>query len=209
MKKLFMLILFVSITSFTFCKDSYLFKINGQSKVSISYDNENFKPLNINDEIFEGAIIQTGFKCEAILKLYNSTIIVSPLTRVAISELKIEKDKIITDLNLEAGALRNDVKSTKNLANDYKVRTSVVTCSVRGTQFYVNADGTVEVTEGKVEVVDKINGDVRLLRKGNSYYPIEKKEKEETKGVTGFNDTAENASYQKSTYTSNVSIGLE
>ena len=80
----------------------------------------------------------------------GSTVTVNQLTRVVVRELTNDTDKVTTKLFLDAGALRADVKSMDNKANDFKIQSSVVTSSVRGTELEDNALGDHITYRGNV-----------------------------------------------------------
>ena len=93
-----------------------------------------------------GDVIQTGFKSELILKIKNSTVTVSPLSRVTIEQLAEKKDSDETKLFLDTGSLKSNVKKTEDRRVGFTVRSPVATASVRGTVMEVkNVYGGTEV----------------------------------------------------------------
>ncbi len=94
----------------------------------------------------KGDVIQTGFKSELILKIKNSTVTVSPLSRVTIEQLAEKKDSDETKLFLDTGSLKSNVKKTEDRRVGFTVRSPVATASVRGTVMEVkNVYGGTEV----------------------------------------------------------------
>ena len=83
-------------------------------------------------------VIQTGFKSELIIKMKNSTVTVSPMTRITVEQLAEKKDKDETKLFLDTGSLRSNVKKTEDRRIGFTVRSPVATASVRGTEFSIN-----------------------------------------------------------------------
>ena len=94
-------------------------------------------PLKIGSIIEKGDVIQTGFKSELILKIKNTTVTVSPLSRITIEQLASKGNKDETRLFLDTGSLKSDVKKTEDRRVGFTVRSPVATASVRGTIFGV------------------------------------------------------------------------
>ena len=103
-------------------------------------------PLKIGSIIEKGDVIQTGFKSELILKIKNTTVTVSPLSRITIEQLASKGNKDETRLFLDTGSLKSDVKKTEDRR---VVRSPVATASVRGTIFGVtNGFGNTTTVAG-------------------------------------------------------------
>lgn len=106
-------------------------------------------PLKIGSIIEKGDVIQTGFKSELILKIKNTTVTVSPLSRITIEQLASKGDKDETRLFLDTGSLKSDVKKTEDRRVGFTVRSPVATASVRGTIFGVtNGFGNTTTVAG-------------------------------------------------------------
>lgn len=102
--------------------------------------------LSEGSRLNKGDVIQTGFKSELILKIKNSTVTVSPLSRVTIEQLAEKKDSDETKLFLDTGSLKSNVKKTEDRRVGFTVRSPVATASVRGTVMEVkNVYGGTEV----------------------------------------------------------------
>ncbi len=184
-------------------------KSNGVAKAGymLKETDTEWKELKVGMTLPEGAIVFSKFATQVTLKIGESTVIASPLTKVVIARIA-ETDRDIVLLQLDAGSLKNDVKSKKNIAIDYQVRTTAVTCSVRGTNIDVDANGNVDVNEGKVWVSDYENCIFIMCSAGEVYRPSEQSH------IGVWNSTKEhtptdNASYEKEQYTTDVTIGLE
>ena len=175
-----------------------------------------WKELKVGMTLPEGAVVFSKFATQVTLKIGESTVIATSLTKVVIARIT-ETDRDVVLLQLDAGSLKNDVKSKKNVAIDYQVRTTAVTCSVRGTNFDVDANGNVDVNEGKVWVSDYENCIFIMCSTGEVYRPSEQSHMEiwnSTKGddptpVTGFNDPSGLGNYEESLYHSNITISIE
>ena len=106
-------------------------------------------PLKIGSIIEKGDVIQTGFKSELILKIKNTTVTVSPLSRITIEQLASKGNKDETRLFLDTGSLKSDVKKTEGRRVGFTVRSPVATASVRGTIFGVtNGFGNTTTVAG-------------------------------------------------------------
>lgn len=106
-------------------------------------------PLKIGSIIEKGDVIQTGFKSELILKIKNTTVTVSPLSRITIEQLASKGNKDETRLFLDTGSLKSDVKKTEDRRVGFTVRSTVATASVRGTIFGVtNGFGNTTTVAG-------------------------------------------------------------
>ena len=102
--------------------------------------------LTIGNSVSRGDVIQTGFKSELIIKMKNSTVTVSPMTRITVEQLAEKKDKDETKLFLDTGSLRSNVKKTEDRRIGFTVRSPVATASVRGTEFSIkNIFGGTEI----------------------------------------------------------------
>jgi hypothetical protein len=99
-----------------------------------------------------GATISTGFNSTAVLELGSSVLQVRPLTRLRLDQLLAREKTVSTELFLQVGKIRAEVKSAEGLSQDFKVRGPVSTAAVRGTGFEYDGyelyvfEGTVSYT---------------------------------------------------------------
>jgi hypothetical protein len=99
-----------------------------------------------------GTTISTGFNSTAVLELGASVLQVKPLTRLRLNELAARQGTVSTELFLQVGKIRAEVKSAEGLAQDFKVKSPVSTAAVRGTGFEYDGyelyvfEGTVTYT---------------------------------------------------------------
>ena len=149
MRKIALICLMVFCAIGMFALDGTVISVTGKVEMQAVPDGE-WVVLKAGDTVPEGAVISTAFKSSASLKLGGSTVTVNQLTRVVVRELTNDSDKVTTKLFLDAGALRADVKSMDNKANDFKIQSSVVTSSVRGTELQDNALGEHITFRGNV-----------------------------------------------------------
>ena len=149
MKKIALVSLMILCAVCLFALDGTVISVTGKVEMQATPNGE-WVILKAGDTVPEGAVISTAFKSSASLKLGGSTVTVNQLTRVVVRELTNDTDKVTTKLFLDAGALRADVKSMDNKANDFKIQSSVVTSSVRGTELEDNALGDHLTIRGNV-----------------------------------------------------------
>ena len=87
------------------------------------------------DEGVEGMIVQpgytvsTGFDSTASISMGDSTLIVSPVSRLTIDELTRVNGTVSTDLFLHLGRVRAEVHSAEGLKNDFRLRSTASTAS--------------------------------------------------------------------------------
>lgn len=104
--------------------------------------------ISAGAELDPGTVISTGFRSTARLNTGSAIIEVAQLTRLTIEELISKEDSVTTTLFLNGGRINAEV-SRENLRQDFTVRSSVATASVRGTGF--TFDGRrLQVSHGAV-----------------------------------------------------------
>ena len=112
----------------------------------------------VGDILDEGTIIATGFNSNATLNIEGSICTLQPLTRLSLEQLAQKEvagtDKTVTKtaVYIDTGKATFKVNSNAKKLNDFKVHSPASTASVRGTEFTVYANGTVETGEGLVAV---------------------------------------------------------
>jgi hypothetical protein len=119
----------------------------------------------------KSAQISTGFKSSALLMVGNSTILVRPLTRLALEDLAKQGNDEEVSMDLRVGRVRADVAPPSGGKITFTVNSPQATNSVRGTLFefdainlvvyngvvaYTGKDrATVFATAGKLTAVDR------------------------------------------------------
>jgi hypothetical protein len=104
-------------------------------KVEILSAQQTWVPVKAGMNLGMGTAISTGFNSTAVLELGASVLQVKPLTRLKLNELVAREGTVTTDLFLQVGKIRAEVKSAEGLAQDFKVKSPVSTAAVRGTGF--------------------------------------------------------------------------
>lgn len=119
-------------------------------KVEYQGSGGSWMPLKSGDTVNSGTMISTGFKSNATIRLGASILSVKPLTRMTLTTLSEKEDVVDTEVYLDVGTVKAEVKSYNNKRNGFSVRSPVATASVRGTVFEMG--DKVTVFEGSVEV---------------------------------------------------------
>ena len=121
-------------------------------KVEVRPPGAGWSPAVEEMRVPSGSIISTGFNSRAVLDLGESTVEVGPLTRMSVTELVRRESSVTTELFLDVGRVRAEVRSAEGLRHDFTVRSTVSTASVRGTvlegdgEQWQSEEGTFEVT---------------------------------------------------------------
>ena len=126
--------------------------VSGKAEVLVG---SAWKSLATGDSLKSGDMIQTGFKSSVVLKVKNSTVNVSALTRMTVEQLSDNPEKDNVRLFVKSGGISSDVKKTDARKVGFTVRTPVATASVRGTEFSVQNkfnSTDVNTTRGSVAV---------------------------------------------------------
>jgi hypothetical protein len=106
-------------------------------------------PAKPGDRIEGAAIVSTGFKSRAVLLIGNSILTVRPLTRLSLEELLERDGNEQVRLMLRTGRIRAEVRPPVEGGIEFKVRSPVITASVRGTVFDLDPVN-LRVSEGTV-----------------------------------------------------------
>ncbi len=135
-------------------------------------------PLKKNSILTRGAIVKTGAEATADLILqYNGTVLrLTPNSTLSFDKLTKEYagEETITEtsLNLHSGALAG---SQRKLAvpSFFEINTPGGTATIRGTEYYVRADGAVAVKSGTVDVIYNLpnnGGSVKVTVAAGYYF---------------------------------------
>jgi hypothetical protein len=108
-----------------------------------------FVAANSGDLVREDTLISTGFKSTALVELGSAIIVVRPLTRLTLTEIRSTSGTETLNVNLQAGRVRVDVNPPAGLRASMTVQSPSATASVRGTSFELDVKG-IYVLEGVV-----------------------------------------------------------
>lgn len=112
-----------------------------------------WQPLNEGDEIPQSARISTGFNSTARLAVgRNSTVTVRALTRLTIDEVIEQEGTESSEMTLEVGRVRGEVRRASDRQTQFELRSPTATASVRGTTFDFDGEELL-VQEGIVSFV--------------------------------------------------------
>ncbi len=178
MKKLFLSIILASLTFSTFALQAKVVSTKGKTEVQ---KGSMWVALKEGDVLAQGAVIQTGFKSELVLKINETTVTVEPLSRLTLQTLAERKgiasakDKDETTIYLNTGALKSHVKKTEDRRVGFTVRSPVATASVRGTAFGVSSGYktlALEATDGVVAFWENTPESEAILNNSNTNTPV-------------------------------------
>ena len=116
-------------------------------KAEVKTENQ-WIPLRKGDKIYTGDVISTGFKSEITFKIDASVVTIKPLSRVSIDEISEKKNLTKTQLFLDAGSIKADIKAPEDKRASFKVTCPSATASVRGTAGEFDAFGNLQSTRG-------------------------------------------------------------
>ena len=139
MKKLILSLIFTTLAFSSFAMTATVVSTKG--KAESQQNGNSWTPLKVGDTLDQGTVIQTGFKSELVLKIKESTITVSPLSRLTLQTLAEREGlagaaaKDETAIFLDTGALKTNVQKSADRRVGFTVRSPVATASVRGTEF--------------------------------------------------------------------------
>jgi hypothetical protein len=129
-------------------------------KVEVKQVGQDWKPVQLNMSVPQGATVSTGFSSRLTLELGQTEITIQPLTRMLLREL-IKKDTTnVTALTLRVGKINAAVKAVAGERNNFTVAGPNATAAVRGTEFNfdVNLDDEAEGISGHFYLVSNATG---------------------------------------------------
>ena len=101
------------------------------------------------DLIAADTAISTGFKSSALIEVGSALLMVRPLTRLTLTEIRASQGTETINVNLQAGRVRVDLNPPAGTKASLSVASHVATASVRGTSFEMDTVG-LYVIEGVV-----------------------------------------------------------
>lgn len=118
--------------SFAFADALDAVVVSSTGKVEVQ-NGAQWVPVKEGDVLKKGSVVQTGFKSELVLKVKESNMKISQLTRMVIENLSAGSDKDDTRIFIDTGSVRSEVNRSGNRKVGFTVRSPVATASVRGT----------------------------------------------------------------------------
>ncbi len=132
--------------------------------VEVRSGSGSWRAASPGQQLNAGDHISTGFNSRAVLQLDNGSVIVAEaLTRLSLEQLAQRSDTTDTNIFLQIGSVRAEVRSSETQRNNFSIRSANSTASVRGTVLDVAVMG-----DGRSLQVQAWDGfaDVRDLRSG-------------------------------------------
>ncbi|TVR75622.1 MAG: hypothetical protein EA427_00080 [Spirochaetaceae bacterium] len=130
-------------------------------KVEVQLTGQAWQPAEVGMTVPVGASISTGFNSRADLEIGPATLQVRALSRMRIDELIEEEGLVRSDLNLQVGRVRADVRSAEGVQSEFRLSSPVATAAVRGTSF--EFDGVnIQVESGTVQLANQYNESVSV-----------------------------------------------
>jgi hypothetical protein len=144
----FVIVLMILSGGFLRAQEAYIREFSGTVEVQLP-GAAVWTAAETGRRITDNTRISTGFKSTASIVLGNSTIIVRPLTRLSLEELRNIEGNEEARLYLQSGRIRVNVNPPAGGKIGFTVRSPMITASVRGTSF--DFDGVnLRVDEGQV-----------------------------------------------------------
>ncbi|UTC77718.1 FecR domain-containing protein [Treponema sp. OMZ 799] len=145
MKKIFIVISLLCLTFSLMAMDGEVVAVKGKAEIK---KGGKWIPAKTGNKIESGSMISTGFKSELTLKIDGSVITVRPMTRLTIEEIAKKNEAVSSEVYLNVGSVKADVKPASTKKVEFKVKTPVATASVRGTSGEISSDGLLIGTSG-------------------------------------------------------------
>jgi len=166
MKKTFLTVLLMGCALHAFAQNGIIRELSGEVELRHGGSAE-FVPAAVGSEVALDTIVSTGFRSNAIIDIGSATLTVRPLTRLSLTEIRAAAGAETTNINLQAGRVRVDVRPPAGTRADFTVNSPTATASVRGTSFEVDARG-VRVLEGTVSFRGATGAPVMVQAGGES-----------------------------------------
>jgi hypothetical protein len=119
--------------------------------VEIQQEGGLWEEAQLGQTVSAGTRISTGFGSTAAIDIEDSVIRVRALTRLTIQQLFEADNVVTTDMDLEIGRVRGEVRRASDRQFDFQLRGPTATASVRGTSFEFDGQN-LTVDEGVVEI---------------------------------------------------------
>ena len=148
MKKIILSLLLMGICVNTFAQQAVIREVSGTVELKAP-GTSSYVPANNGDSVSEDTLISTGFKSSAIIEAGSVLIVVRPLTRLTLVEIRSTLGTETLHTNLAAGRVRVDVNPPAGTRASMSVSSPSATASVRGTGFEMDMRRII-VVEGRV-----------------------------------------------------------
>ncbi len=131
-------------------------------RVEVDLAGRGWIPAQPGMALSSGDMISSSFGAAAVLRIGDAVLTVRPLTRLRVDELAEREGVLESELFLQVGRVRSELRSGGDRVQEFRLRSPVATAAVRGTQF--EFDGVnLEVFDGSV-VLSNNFGQTRAVR---------------------------------------------
>ena len=152
-------VLLLTVTVAATALDARVTSVTG--KVELRIPGEAWRPVEVGTIVPVQATLSTGFNSQAELEVGPAILQVRPLTRLSIEELIAQEDSVESELNLQVGRIRAELRTTEGVRSEFRVRSPIATAAVRGTSF--EFDGVnIQVDTGSVQLANQFNETVAV-----------------------------------------------
>ncbi|MCL2192456.1 MAG: FecR family protein [Treponema sp.] len=148
MKKTFLAAFLMGCALHAFAQSGIIRELSGEVELRLAGSAE-FTPAAVGSEVAQDTIVSTGFRSSAIIEIGSTTLTVRPLTRLSLTEIRAVAGAENTNVNLQAGRVRVDVRPPAGTTANFTLQSPSATASVRGTSFEVDSR-SVRVLDGAV-----------------------------------------------------------
>lgn len=159
MKKIFIIISLICLSLSLTAMNGEVIAVKGKAEIK---KGGNWQPAKAGNKIEAGSMISTGFKSELTLKIDGSVITVRPMTRLTIEEITQKNEAVSSEVYLNVGSVKADIKPASTKKVEFKVKTPVATASVRGTSGEIGSDGLLIGTSGSWSYVNNNGIETRV-----------------------------------------------
>lgn len=123
--------------------------------VEVQLPGGRWQPAEVGMDLPVESQISTSFGAEAVIALGEPAVIrVRPLTRMRIEELIEREGAVESEMFLQVGRVRGEVRGVEGLQSEFRMRSTQATAAVRGTDF--DFDGVnLRVLTGLVQVSNR------------------------------------------------------
>lgn len=129
-----------------------------------------WQAVSVGLELPLGAGISTGFGARATLEFGYTTLVVESLSRLTLEDLIEREGAVETDLMLNVGRVRAEVRDAAGLEHNFRLRSTQATAAVRGTDFVF--DGVnIQVFSGVVTMLNRFSQGSSVGGGGRSSVP--------------------------------------
>lgn len=145
MKKIILVTLILTMGLSLFAVNAEVVAVIGKAEIKTG---ATWQAVKQGQVLTAGTMISTGFKSQISLKIDGSLVVVQPLTRLKLEEIVQKDEAVSTNVYLDTGSIKADIKPASTKKVNFNVKTPVATASVRGTSGEITSAGKLEGSSG-------------------------------------------------------------